>query len=275
MTDNFVELPLTCATSLASIYKQNGAQVNNVKQAHTESSEVSRAPVSVTVNSVNVPRPTPLVQTNVGIAFPSSQDSLQNGQQVQLPAQRFPEPFQRNQSISVIQTDKPQSLHKSHDQSSSVNQSQASEKSHDSGQSQDREFLASQIAELNKQHAEAQKRLQNLMGQQQHATQVAPEIQQQQQYLQQQQQQQQRQQVVENQQRLQQQQLQYEQQQKLIEMVMQQQQKIQKQQQLQKQLQQQQQKRTDIPKDGEHGNVLRQSADIPGYVPQRQVGIPF
>ena len=269
MTDNFAELP-------TSLYNQNSAPIKQPSQLNN--TNTSRAPASVPVNSVSVPRPTPLVQSNVGMDLNTATSGVPNSRTVYNPAQQLQQQFQSGQPVSIVPQDKPQTFQRSCDPTNTINQSQVSDKSHESGQ--DRGFMASQIAELNRQHAEAHKRLQTLMNQQQQD----PSQQQQQQppQQQQQQQQQQRQQVVENQQRIQQQQqLQHEQQQKLIEMVMQQQQKIQRQHQLQQQ-QQQQQQRLQQQRQTQPESVqppvnwamedVRQSVDIPGYVPtQRQV----
>ena len=276
MTDNFAELPTSFVTSLGSLYNQKSAPIKQPSQLNN--TNTSRVPASVPVNSVSVPRPTPLVQSNVGMDLNTATSGVPNSRTVYNPAQQLQQQFQSGQPISIVPQDKPQTFQRSCDPTNTINQSQVSDKSHESGQ--DRGFMASQIAELNRQHAEAHKRLQTLMNQQQQD----PSQQQQQQppQQQQQQQQQQRQQVVENQQRIQQQQqLQHEQQQKLIEMVMQQQQKIQRQHQLQQQQQQQQQhllqQRQTQPESVQPPvnwamEAVRQSVDIPGYVPtQRQV----
>jgi len=237
LNDDFAELPVSCSTSLAPVLGHfSGPSQPPVSQppVNSQHSRVAAGPM----NSVSVPKPTPLVQSNVGIPIGPGPDH--GAQRSNL----FPQ--QQNQPISIVPQDKPLSLQRTHDPTSE--QFQASVRSQGSQGSQgsgtDREFLSSQIAELNKQHEEAQKRLQSLMFRQQvikEATegQAMPNNQQQQQ--QNVNQNQQRQQVVDNQQRLQQQQLQYEQQQKLIEMVMQQQQKIQMQQ-MEKQQQKLQQK---------------------------------
>ncbi|XP_060598637.1 alpha-protein kinase 1-like [Ruditapes philippinarum] len=293
--DDFVELPGLCTTSLAQVLNPNSVSQQPVRGQSGEpvSQSQVRVPETVQVNSVNVPRPTPLVQSNVGIPLPSDSSGLPYRGSQQLPLSFY----EKNQPISVVPKDRPQTL-RSNDQnnSSSQDQSNSSERSHDHmAAGADRDFLASQIAELNKQHAEAQKRLNSLMHQQQagHGQNELAQQQQRQQEIQQQQDQQARQQVVQNQQRIQQQQqLQQQQQQRLLQMVMQQQQRIQEQQQQQKQqqlqeqqlqqqqLQQQQQQnqrpRPALPGEMTNGTAnVRQSTELPGYRPvQIQPGLP-
>ncbi|XP_053393996.1 putative uncharacterized protein DDB_G0268364 isoform X2 [Mercenaria mercenaria] len=293
LQEDFAELPGLCTTSLAQVINPNTGplQTNRLPSEEPASQSQVRLPVSVSVNSVNVPRPTPLVQSNVGIPLPSDSTGLPSRSSQQLPLSFY----EKNQPITVIPKDRPQTLQRIHDQNSvsSQDQSDSSERSHDPMvPGSDRDFLASQIAELNKQHAEAQKRLNSLMHQQQAAQSQGQDvlIQQQQQQIQQQQGQEARQQVVENQQRIQQQQLQHEQQQRLIEMVMQQQQRIheqqqqqklqqqqlEEQQQLQQQVQQNHRPRPTIPAEMTNGTTtVRQSTELPGYRPvQKRTGLP-
>ena len=272
--DDFTELPTLCTTSNANIINQLCAGVQQSlagRTAHSVSVTSSgRQNVSQTnfnqnsvmpVNTVNVPKPTPLVQSNVSIPLPSDQ-----GQVGHVNSQSMPQSFlEKNQPISIA------ALREQPNQNQLLqDQGQMSQSSQDSA---DREYLASQIAALNRQHAEAQKRLQGLMLQKQLACQVSaqeidenqtqqqvqqrqaqqiqsiqlqqnqgqqmPLSQLQQQHQQQQQQQQNasqdppsQEQVQSHQltQGLQKQQLQYLQQQRLIELVHQQQQKLQEQQ---------------------------------------------
>ena len=92
-------------------------------------SQTVKSTLPTPLNTVNVPRPTPLVQSNVNI------------------------PISANVGKDVNQSVPPKSHDQSHDPISMI-------------PSSDRAFLASQIAELNKQHGEAQKRLESLMVQQ-------------------------------------------------------------------------------------------------------------
>ncbi|XP_052774477.1 spindle and centriole-associated protein 1-like [Mya arenaria] len=305
--DDYADLPGSGPTSLAPLLNQfpepsNRATLAKQPQPINQQPK-SQAPASI--NSISVPKPTPLVQSNVGFSletgasFSGTQSfPQQQNQPFTVVLQDRPQTFQRSNAQPVITTDQFKTSVRSNDQVS--DQLQASARSHDSQGSQgsgpDREFLASQIAALNKQHGEAQKRLQHLMIQQQSMKDGAENQQHQQQHVQQRQQHQQqqetvksqqRQQVVDNQQRIQQQQLQFEQQQKLIEMVVQQQQKIQ-QQQLEKQQQQMQQQqmmmkqqqamvRPNIPgQAGDGSEDLRKSAEYPGYRPLHKVstGLP-
>lgn len=289
--EDFAELPGLCTTSLAQVINP----YNQPQKSQPEREAIQFAGnQTVSVNSVNVPKPTPLVQSNVGIPLPKESTgipSVGSQQQVQLP-QSF---YEKNQPITIKPQDRPQTFQGSQDQNSVMlsNQSECSEKSHGSVASgSDRDLLASQIAELNKQHAEAQKRLNSLMHQQQAAqgqgqNDLASQQQIRLQHVEQQQQSQQaRQQVMDNQQRIQQQQLQYEQQQRLIELVMQQQQRIQEQQQHQKrqhQLQEQQlvmqqnmqqpsrQPKMNIPQEMANGmQTVRESTELPGYRPTKK-----
>ena len=101
-------------------------------------SQALKPTIPAPMNTVSVPRPTPLVQSNVNIPI-----SANVGKDVN---QSMP-------SKSVNQSIPPKSHDQSHDLLSMI-------------PSSDRAFLASQIAELNKQHEEAQKRLDGLMIQQ-------------------------------------------------------------------------------------------------------------
>ena len=94
------------------------------------------------LNTVSVPRPTPLVQSNVNIPISANVGKDVNQS---MPARSHDQVV--NHSIPARPHDQ------SHDVLSMV-------------PSSDRAFLASQIAELNKQHEEAQKRLDSLMLQQ-------------------------------------------------------------------------------------------------------------
>ena len=110
----------------------SGPQMRKIPVSKPPVPTLNKQPVPQPLNTVNVPRPTPLVQSNVNI------------------------PIASGASINTRKEEN-QSIPKSHDQSydplSMV-------------PSSDRAFLASQIAELNKQHEEAQKRLESLMLQQ-------------------------------------------------------------------------------------------------------------
>ncbi|XP_053393863.1 uncharacterized protein LOC128555497 isoform X1 [Mercenaria mercenaria] len=87
LQEDFAELPGLCTTSLVQVINPNTGplQTNRLPSAEPASQSQVRAPVSVPVNSVNVPRLTPLVQSNVGIPLPSDSTGLPSRSSRQLP----------------------------------------------------------------------------------------------------------------------------------------------------------------------------------------------
>ncbi|KAL4236409.1 spindle and centriole associated protein 1 [Mactra antiquata] len=289
--DDFLDIPAVCPTSLAKIISSNN--IHTISGVVPNQSNQTKTSTSITVNSVSVPKPAPLVQSNVRIPL-STGSAINTQKQQELPLSFYEK---QQQPFSVVLGDKPQTLHRPHDENNGVSHDQLADtqrsldsqrshdtqRSHDSQRSHDTQRsqgsdLASQIAALNQQHAEAQRRLNGLMSRQIAVQEQEAQVKQQQEI--QEHCQAARSQVVENQQRLQQQQLQYEQHQKLIELVIQQQQRMQEQQQQQRNLPQQQQVTNKRPKPNiqenvEHVDTLRQSMDLPGYRPvSRQTGLP-